>query len=123
MLNISAVKPIDKDGYIESCGLMVEQNLMNFNLEEFYQIVVEQDEQVYSPDYEDFSVVKQGRIVLNDVDFLWNSYKYGNVQTLNFYATSNKMVYRVMFLSYQEHFDSLVCNYTDIARSLKIGKN
>ncbi len=34
VLNISAVKPIDKDGYIESCGLMVEQNLMNVELGE-----------------------------------------------------------------------------------------
>jgi len=122
VLDISSVKRTEKENYIESCGLTVEPNSMNYKLGEFYQNAVAWDKQEYSKDYSNFSIIDQGNVIINDVDFIWNSYRYGDQQTLNFFATSNQNTYRLMFLSYEQHFDSVFCNYANIAKSLVLGE-
>lgn len=123
VLSISSVKRTDKENYIESCGLTVESNTMNFKLDEFYKNAVHWDEEGYSEEYDNFTIVDQGNIILNDVDFIWNTYQYGDEQTLNMFSIMNGKTYRLIFLSYINDFDSVFCNYVNIAKTFKLGVN
>ncbi|WNB18685.1 hypothetical protein [Marivirga arenosa] len=122
-LSLASVKPTELDNYIESFGLTIEQNSMNYRLNEFYKNGTYWDQEEYERDFDDFSMVTQGKTMINDVEYKYNIYTYGNEQVLRMFGISNNLTYSLMFLSNQEDFDSLFCKYVNIAQTLKIGQD
>ncbi len=122
VLNLASVKPTEDDNYIESFGMTIEQNSMNYRLGEFYKNSTAWDKEEYEKDFDNFSVVSQGNTTINEIEYKWNVYKYGSENALRLFGVSSGLTYSLLFLSNQQDFDSLFCKYVNIAKTLKIGE-
>ncbi|MEQ8336965.1 MAG: hypothetical protein RIA62_06450 [Cyclobacteriaceae bacterium] len=118
VLALSSVKPASDKNYIESCGVRVHQNNLNFKLEEFYQLALLADEKDYGEIHDNYQVHKKGDRIINSNDSRWAIYSYDDEKVLSYFFVYRQNMYRVMFLSKKEHFDSLECKYKQIINSI-----
>jgi len=118
ILNLGAVKESNDSTYLEACGVTVETNILNYRLEEFYKVSLNNDKEDYINQYNNFKFLDQGKLIINDNDSFWNIYSYGDEKALNFYFISNGRTYRLIFLSNDDHFDSLSCKFNTIVKSI-----
>jgi hypothetical protein len=118
VLNLGAVKETPDTAYFEAFGVTVENNLLNYRLNEFYKSSFENDKADYIEQYGRVVVLGQDKLIVNETDAYRSTFAYANEISLNYYFISNGKTYKVIFLSNENDFDSLACKFEAIVKTM-----
>lgn len=118
VLNLGAVKDSPDSTYFEAYGVTVENNLLNYRLNEFFESSFENDKADYTKQYDKIEVLGQDKLIINETDVYRSSFAYANEKSLNYYFISNNKTYKVIFLSNENDFDSLTCKFEAIVNTM-----
>jgi hypothetical protein len=122
VLDLAAVKAHSDSIYLEAYGITVENNTLNYRLDEFFRTSFENDKIDYIEEYGTVKVLGQGKTIINDYDAYWSLFWYGNERSLNYHFVSKNKTYKIILLSNDNVFDSLACKFESIINTMAFFK-